>query len=179
MFDSRQFRTRCGMKFVASLLIAVCVIATAAASEWESAWTPSFVVGHGVWHEVWFSAEERGAGGVSSESVGTIRPTGSRVLARPDRVLVFTTSWCDPCKRMAKDVWPLLKNLQPSPWDIADRADAHFELIDADTDPRTQQFHVTSLPTLIKLDRQGREVRRAVGFQTATQCTSFWYGTQP
>ena len=76
------------------------------------------------------------------------------------RVLVdFSAEWCPPCVAMKHDVWP-----HP---DVASAVSARFVpvLVDADRDTVLgARYEVSSIPTLLLLDADGRVVKRNHGF---------------
>jgi len=76
------------------------------------------------------------------------------------RVLVdFSADWCPPCVAMKHDVWP-----HPQ---VARAVDAGFVplLVDADRDTvLAARYQVSSIPTVLLLDADGRVVKRHDGF---------------
>jgi len=76
------------------------------------------------------------------------------------RVLVdVSADWCPPCVAMKHDVWP-----DPQ---VARAVDAEFVplLVDADRDTvLAARYEVSSIPTVLLLDGDGRVVKRHDGF---------------
>ncbi len=76
------------------------------------------------------------------------------------RVLVdFSADWCPPCVAMKHDVWP-----DPQ---VARAVDAEYVplLVDADRDTAlAARYQVSSIPTVLLLDADGRVVKRNDGF---------------
>lgn len=82
--------------------------------------------------------------------------------ARQPRVLVFTASWCVPCRRLHAALDYLTR--PELGWRVGPGPEHHFELIDATNldHPAIEAFRVTEFPTLIRVDG-GREVSRVEG----------------
>jgi thiol:disulfide interchange protein len=76
------------------------------------------------------------------------------------RVLVdFSADWCPPCQAMKHDVWP-----HPA---VAEAISAGYVpvLVDADRDTvLADRYQVSSIPTVLLLDTDGRVVKRNDGF---------------
>lgn len=66
-------------------------------------------------------------------------------------LLKFSASWCDPCQQLSK----ILKNIE-LPYTLTEID------IDKDIDKATK-FDIRSVPTMILLDDDGKEVKRIVG----------------
>lgn len=74
------------------------------------------------------------------------------------KLLIFTASWCDPCRRMAPIMEDLFSSGDLDPW-YSGR-----EIIDVDTDWKTpQRWGVNGVPTYIILDDRGQEIARHTG----------------
>jgi thiol:disulfide interchange protein len=76
------------------------------------------------------------------------------------RVIVdFSADWCPPCQAMKHDVWP-----HPQ---VASAVSAGYVpvLVDADNDTvLAARYQVSSIPTILLLDADGRLVKRNNGF---------------
>jgi thiol:disulfide interchange protein len=76
------------------------------------------------------------------------------------RVIVdFSADWCPPCQAMKHDVWP-----HPQ---VASAVSAGYVpvLVDADNDTvLAARYQVSSIPTILLLDADGRVVKRNNGF---------------
>jgi thiol:disulfide interchange protein len=76
------------------------------------------------------------------------------------RVIVdFSADWCPPCQAMKHDVWP-----HPQ---VASAVSAGYVpvLVDADNDTvLASRYQVSSIPTILLLDADGRVVKRNNGF---------------
>jgi thiol:disulfide interchange protein len=89
------------------------------------------------------------------------------------RVLVdFSADWCPPCVAMKHDVWP-----HP---EVAGAVRAGFVpvLVDADRDTvLSARYEVSSIPTLLLLDADGRVVKRNDGYLPRAGLLRFLSGT--
>ena len=77
------------------------------------------------------------------------------------KILRFTASWCEPCKALSKTI---------------DRIDTEvpIQVIDIDKESElAQHFGIRSVPTLIKIDEDKKEVERLVGMQTQADLDKF------
>lgn len=87
--------------------------------------------------------------------------------AQKEKKMIFIdcyTSWCGPCKRLAKDIFT--RN------EVADFYNEHFINIkyDVEKDPKFEMnnpFHIKSYPTLLYLSAQGDVVHALMGAYTA------------
>jgi thiol:disulfide interchange protein len=71
----------------------------------------------------------------------------------------FSADWCPPCQAMKHDVWPHPK--------VASAISAGYipVLVDADRDTvLADRYQVSSIPTILLLDADGRVVKRHNGF---------------
>jgi len=77
------------------------------------------------------------------------------------KILRFTASWCEPCKALSKTI---------------DRIDTEvpIQVIDIDDQPElAQHFNIRSVPTLVKIDEDKKEVERTVGMATQSDLDKF------
>jgi len=70
-------------------------------------------------------------------------------------LLVFGASWCPPCKKMKRDVWP-----DPQ---VAEFVESNFVPLYVDVDDRSQaelstRYSVSSIPAVFVLDSEGAAV---------------------
>ena len=78
-----------------------------------------------------------------------------------NKILRFTASWCEPCKALSKTI---------------DRIDTEvpIQVIDIDDQPElAQHFNIRSVPTLVKIDKDKKEVERLVGMQNQSPLDKF------
>ena len=77
------------------------------------------------------------------------------------KILRFTASWCEPCKALSKTI---------------DRIDTEvpIQVIDIDKESElAQHFGIRSVPTLVKIDEDKKEVERMVGMATQSDLDKF------
>ena len=77
------------------------------------------------------------------------------------KILRFTASWCEPCKALSKTI---------------DRIDTEVPIQVIDIDDETelaQHFGIRSVPTLVKIDQDKKEVERLVGMQSQAELDKF------
>ena len=77
------------------------------------------------------------------------------------KILRFTASWCEPFKALSKTI---------------DRIDTEvpIQVIDIDDQPElAQHFNIRSVPTLVKIDEDKKEVERTVGMATQSDLDKF------
>jgi tetratricopeptide (TPR) repeat protein len=79
-------------------------------------------------------------------------------------VIEISASWCPPCQKMAREVYPDGEFVEFSRSQV-------FMLLDADNDPEgvrlAGRFNVHSYPTILVLDAKGHEIDRLTGGRTA------------
>lgn len=72
-------------------------------------------------------------------------------------LIVFGASWCPPCKRMKRDVWP-----DPQ---VAEFVEANFVPLYVDVDDRSQaelskRYNVSSIPAVFVVDAEGKTLQQ-------------------
>ena len=77
------------------------------------------------------------------------------------KILRFTASWCEPCKALAKNIERVVTEREVQVIDIDQEQDL------------AQHFMVRSVPTLIRIDQDKKEVARIVGVQSTAQLDEF------
>jgi len=78
--------------------------------------------------------------------------------ANKPAVVVFTASWCPPCKEMKQKTWP-------DPRVEAGIKPYNAVWVDIDDHPElSQKFGIQSIPTIVKLDAASKELGRLNGF---------------
>ena len=89
------------------------------------------------------------------------------------KILRFTASWCQPCKALAQNLERVTTDLPIQVIDIDEQQDLAVH------------FNVRSVPTLVKIDADKKEVARVVGVQNTAELESFinnvwtaWFGKQ-
>ena len=81
--------------------------------------------------------------------------------------LDFETVWCGPCKAMDRNVYPKQPVVDAAKGVIAVKLDGDMEKA------LVEKYGVKGYPTLILLDSDGKELRRAVGYQGIKQMQAF------
>ncbi len=70
-------------------------------------------------------------------------------------VIDFSASWCGPCKMFAPVFHEVAEKYKDK---------ANFKTIDVDEDGKTSdQYRIAQVPTVVFLDKDGKEVNRLVG----------------
>lgn len=70
----------------------------------------------------------------------------------------FSAGWCPPCRQMK----PIFHKLQEEY-----KGKADLVTVDVDENPElAQKYNVSSIPTLVYISPEGKELYRTVGFQT-------------
>ena len=81
-----------------------------------------------------------------------------------NKILYFTATWCGPCKALGPTMDQLTSQGLP------------IYKVDVDQDQSiSAQYSVRNVPTLIKLDENGNEIKRLIGNQSADAIKE-WYG---
>lgn len=79
------------------------------------------------------------------------------------KVVMFTSSWCSPCKQ-SKPVFQMLAE---------SARDMEFEIVDIDENrDMAQDFNITGVPTFMLIE-DNEEVSRLVGAQNVTKLKEF------
>lgn len=83
-----------------------------------------------------------------------------------NKLIVFSASWCGPCKRLAPAVAELIEKYPDNvvKYDV----DVEVELRD--------DFEITAVPTLILVDNDGQEISRKLGILDKDSLESFLLG---
>ena len=77
------------------------------------------------------------------------------------KILRFTASWCEPCKALAKNIERV-------------ETEREIQVIDIDQEQDlAQHFMVRSVPTLIRIDQDKKEVARIIGVQSTAELEKF------
>jgi thioredoxin-like negative regulator of GroEL len=77
------------------------------------------------------------------------------------KVLRFTAVWCEPCKMLAKNLDNVTTQVPIQVLDIDKEEDL------------ARHFNVRSVPTLVMIDEDKKEVKRVVGVQSVKQLNQF------
>ena len=79
-----------------------------------------------------------------------------------NKLIYFYSDTCSPCQQMA----PIISQLQMAGVNIT-------KINTSSSLNTTQQFNVRSVPTIIKVDNNGNELGRLVGFNTFGTISNF------
>lgn len=91
-------------------------------------------------------------------------PPEPPLVAPATRCLIFSAKWCGPCNQLKRNIAGMTRN----GWRVGPLATDDIEIIDVDgPDPRTKQFNARSLPTLVIVDKSGKEIARKEGVMSA------------
>jgi thioredoxin-related protein len=85
-------------------------------------------------------------------------------------VIVFSATWCGPCQRMKRNVWP--KDRIKVQLKKYNGGKAWFQ--DSQRDKSIfRKYGVYSVPTIIIVDSKGKAVKRATGYMSVSQLEAF------
>lgn len=87
-----------------------------------------------------------------------------------DDVLIFSANWCGHCKTLKADIQKDPSILDGYEWGYVD-ADQEKEM--------TREYGVKSLPTIIVVSKDNKEVKRQVGYKGAEQLKKWLNDTKP
>jgi thioredoxin 1 len=76
--------------------------------------------------------------------------------ASGDSLLIFSATWCGPCKTMKADIDKDPKIVEGYEWGYVD--------IDKNVDVK-EEYRVRSVPTIVVLDDDNKEIGRVVGYK--------------
>lgn len=94
------------------------------------------------------------SGAASSESQQNV--ASEKVQNPVVKIIDFNATWCGPCKEMA----PIIEKVEQKY-----TGKVAFEKVDVDEQSAlANQYGIQSIPTLVYLDAQGKEITRTVGF---------------
>lgn len=87
-----------------------------------------------------------------------------------DELLIFSANWCGPCQALKAD-------LKKDPSIVAGY---EWGFIDVGTEKElTQRYKVTTVPTLIVLDKDNNEVKRQMGYMGPEKLKKWLNDTKP
>lgn len=104
----------------------------------------------------------------SQEEISKLK-AASESSSAGGELLIFTASWCPPCKQMKANVYnhpdvaPFKDSLRWTFHDIDDRQSARI----------AQEYGVSGVPTFVKKDSSGKETGRAVGGMSVEDFVAF------
>lgn len=91
-------------------------------------------------------------------------PVTPAIVPPATRCLIFSATWCKPCTQLKRNVVVMSRN----GWRVGPLATDDLEFIDVDgRDERLTKYKHASVPTLVIVDRSGKEIARREGVQTA------------
>jgi thiol-disulfide isomerase/thioredoxin len=100
----------------------------------------------------------------------TPKPAVVEMVKSEYSVIVFSATWCDPCQRMKRNVWP--KDRIKAQLRKYNGKKAWFQ--DSSRDKAIfKKYGVSVVPTTIILDSKGKSVKRATGYMTVDQLEAF------
>jgi len=95
-------------------------------------------------------------------------------------VYCFTApTWCAPCMKMDKDVWPHPKvKAELKQYRTGELKIFPEEKVKSDDNVRKfyEYYNITTLPTLLIVDARGQIIKKSVGGLTASQTIQFLGG---
>ena len=78
------------------------------------------------------------------------------------KILYYTASWCGPCKQLA----PIMESL---------KGQINYQKIDIDQNQELSIKHsIRSVPTLVLIDENGKEISRKIGLQQPQDILNFY-----
>jgi thioredoxin-related protein len=81
-------------------------------------------------------------------------------------VIVFSATWCGPCQRMKRNVWP--KDRIKAQLQKYNGRKAWFQDSERDKD-KFRKYGVSVVPTIIIVDSKGKAVKRATGYMSVSE----------
>ena len=81
------------------------------------------------------------------------------------KIIYFSAQWCGPCKQFA----PVINQLQSE--------GVNIQKVDVDKEQDlSTQYGIRNIPTIIKVDNQGVEIKRVLGMQNKNQIIDLYNG---
>lgn len=85
-------------------------------------------------------------------------------------IVKFYANWCKPCKDMDRNVWPDARVKRQ----VRKYRHSKVYTVNVDVDKEwVLKYRVTSIPTVILMDKNGVALKRGVGFMTPEQLHKF------
>jgi thiol-disulfide isomerase/thioredoxin len=79
------------------------------------------------------------------------------ILLKNPIMLVFSTSWCGPCKRMVRDVWNNTSQFKPA-YEAYEFTPYYIDADLPENASLVRQFGVSSIPTVYYITQDGKKV---------------------